>query len=261
MKIMVNTIKKIIVFYFFGVKIMREINSFIFPTVIRSIVSVVSIFIVAKAIGPKQIAQLTLYDYIVGITIGSLAATLCVESSISIYVSITAMITYALFTILTAKLTEKSIFFRKFFTGTPNILIYKGEIIEKNLIKSRYDINDLLSHCRINGYFNVADIEYAVFETNGHISFLTKEDMRGVVVRDIKKTKEKRMLFSNVIIDGKIIKENLLKLKKEEKWIINQLYIRGHKDIKEVLLMTLDEEDNINVYLRNRKIENENIFI
>jgi len=230
-------------------------------TIGRTILSLVIIFILAKITGPRQITQLTFLDYIVGITIGSIAAEMTINNDVPWYIPAIAMILYTLMTILSAFISDKSIQGRKIFTGIPIIFINKGKIIEENLKKYRYDTNDLLTQLRIKGFFDISNVEYAILETTGDISILPKENYRPTILKDISVPTTQSNLFANVIIDGNIMKANLKNMKKDEAWVINEVSSRGYK-VKDILLMTLDEEGNINIQLKNQKIkDNDNYFL
>ncbi|WP_294467270.1 DUF421 domain-containing protein [uncultured Anaerofustis sp.] len=227
-----------------------------FLVIWRTILSVVVIFLLAKITGPRQITQLTFLDYIVGITIGSIAAEMAIDTEIPWYLPIIAMGLYTLMTILSAFIADKSIQGRKLFTGIPVILINKGKIIEENLKKYNYDINDLLTQLRIKGYFDIANVEFAILETTGDISILPKESYRPTILKDISVPTTQSSLSANVIIDGNIMEANLRNMKKDRKWLDNEVSSRGYK-IKDVILMTLDSEDNINIQLKNQNIKDD----
>lgn len=227
-----------------------------FLVIWRTILSVVIIFILAKITGPRQITQLTFLDYIVGITIGSIAAEMAIDTEIPWYLPIIAMALYTLMTILSAFIADKSIQGRKLFTGIPIILINKGKIIEENLKKYNYDINDLLTQLRIKGYFDISNVEFAILETTGDISVLPKENYRPTILKDISVPTTQSSLSANVIIDGNIMEANLRNMKKDRKWLDNEVSSRGYK-IKDVILMTLDSEDNINIQLKNQNIKDD----
>ena len=233
-----------------------------FLVIWRTILSVVVIFLLAKITGPRQITQLTFLDYIVGITIGSISAEMAIDTEIPWYLPVIAMGLYTLMTILSAFIADKSIQGRKLFTGIPIILINKGKIIEGNLKKYNYDINDLLTQLRIKGYFDIANVEFAILETTGDISILPKENYRPTILKDISVPTTQSSLFANVIIDGNVMEANLRNMKKNRKWLDNEVSSRGYK-IKDVILMTLDSEDNINIQLKNQKIKDneDNYFL
>ena len=222
----------------------------------RAALSALVIFLLTKLTGPRQITQLTFLDYIMGITIGNLAAEMSVNSDIPWYSPVIAMALYTLISITTAYITDKSIQGRKLLTGIPTLLVFKGNVIEKNLNKHNFDINDLLTQLRIKGYFDLSNVEYAIMETTGDISILPKENYRPTILKDISVPTTQSSLSANVIIDGNIMEANLRNMKKDRKWLDNEVSSRGYK-IKDVILMTLDSEDNINIQLKNQNIKDD----
>lgn len=154
--------------------------------VFRSLLSILVLFFLTKLSGKKQVSQLNMYDYIVGITIGSIAAELSINNDVDYLAGIISMIVYILISIFISVITTKSIFLRKFLTGVPIVLINNGEIIYKNLQKAKLDINDLLREARIMNFFNINEIEYALMEANGKISFILKKEYDTPTLNDLK---------------------------------------------------------------------------
>jgi uncharacterized membrane protein YcaP (DUF421 family) len=228
--------------------------------IVRSTVAVVFLFLLAKAMGAKQISQLNFFDYIVGITIGSIAATLSLDHKIDIWYALIAMAIFALSDIIISYIVRKSIKGRRFFTGEPIMLIIKGQIIYKGLKKGRLNINDLLRELRVQGYYNVADLEYVVLETNGMVSVMPKENKRPVVAEDINAQQPPAGLCSNVIIDGKIIMQNLLSMEKDEKWLDKELLRQGYRHYDEIMLATLNEQSQLSVYRKNKEYHKNTVF-
>ena len=220
---------------------------------LRSISSIVVLFILTKLMGYKQISQLTFFDYAIGITIGSIAAEMAINKDTPFYFSVIAMAVYAGVSILISFVTDKSIAARRLFTGTPIMLIEKGKIIKKNLAKSHFDLNDLLSECRIAGYFDISDIEYAIMETSGRVSFLVKSSKRPLEPADIKLSPTQEGLCANVIIDGKVMKENLKMTGKNEEWLAKQLKEQKVSDLSRVLLATCDVGNRLTLYFEKEK--------
>lgn len=130
----------------------------ILPIILRAFISFALLLLLAKLMGAKQISQMTFFDYIVGISIGSIAAVLAIDDQIPAVYPIAAMVIYALLDLALSVITSKSIVARRFFTGTPTIIIDNGKIIRENMVRTHYDMNDLLSLCRTKGFYNVSDI-------------------------------------------------------------------------------------------------------
>lgn len=129
----------------------------ILTTSFKSVVSVVILFILTRIMGKKQLSQLTFFDYVVGISIGSIAANFAVDSSINYAKGITGLIIYALFPIILSLISLKNYKARKLLDGKPTILVNKGQIVEENLKKTQLTVNDVLEECRLKNAFNLAD--------------------------------------------------------------------------------------------------------
>ena len=227
---------------------------------IRSIVTIVVLFLLAKVMGKKQISQLNLFDYIVGITIGSVAADISLDLNKSFLDGVICMLVFGLTGALVSYVTLKSIKLRRFFTGTPSIIIENGKIIEEGLKKVKFDINDLMEELRGAGYFNIDEVAYAVMETNGKISFLPKDEEKPVTKKDMDLKIIPSSLVANIIIDGKIMMNNLKAMNKDEKWLSHELKVLGYKDLDEILLATLDSNDKIMVYKKGISAKYDTIF-
>ena len=227
---------------------------------IRSIVTIVVLFLLAKVMGKKQISQLNLFDYIVGITIGSVAADISLDLNKSFLDGVICMLVFGLTGALVSYVTLKSIKLRRFFTGTPSIIIENGKIIEEGLKKVKFDINDLMEELRGAGYFNIDEVAYAVMETNGKISFLPKDGDKPVTKKDMDLKIIPSSLVANIIIDGKIMMNNLKAMNKDEKWLSHELKVLGYKDLDKILLATLDSNDKIMVYKKGISAKYDTIF-
>lgn len=228
--------------------------------VYRTFLSALTLFLLAKAMGRKQIGELNTFDYIIGITIGSIASEMTVNNDVSLINCIVAMAVLSLIGILISYGTTKSMFLRRFFTGCPIILIENGKIIEKGLNKARFDINDLLQECRINGYFDISEIAYAVMEANGRISFLLKSKYTPVTLSDMNIKASKKGLCANLIIDGNIMMEHLKNINKDSAWLLTRLENMGYSDYSNILLASCDTKERITVYLKSVPLTNSKVL-
>lgn len=216
--------------------------------IIKSITSLFALFILTNALGKKQINQLNMFDYVIGISIGNVVAEMTINKEVIFFDGIIVMAIYSLISIFVSFLEMKSLFFRKVFCGTPNILIENGKIKVKELKKSRIDINELLEEARINGYFDITEIEYALMETNGKISFLPKSKYKPVTKTDLNIKSPYKGLSLELIIDGEIINKNLKKIKKSKEWLITRLNNMNYYDIDKLFLVVIDTNEKITVY-------------
>lgn len=223
--------------------------------VIRALFSLITLFLVTKMLGKKQVSQLSLFDYVIGISIGNFAAEMTTNIEIQFINGIVAVVIFGVVAYLVSLGTMKSIHLRRFFMGTPTILIEKGKLLDKGLKKVKFDINDLLEECRGNGYFDISQIEYAVMEVNGKISILPKEAYKPVTLTDMNLKATQEGLCANVIVDGNIMIDNLERMHKDEKWLMHELKVKGFKEATPILLATLDPSDTLRIYERNQNIE------
>lgn len=227
--------------------------------VIRALISLITLFLITKLIGKKQVSQLSLFDYVIGISIGNFAAEMTINLESDEIYGIVAVLIFGFIAYLVSILTMKSIKLRRFFMGTPTILIEHGKLIQDNFYKVRYDINDMLEQCRVNGYFDISEIEYAIVEANGELSILPKDENRPVTIKDMKLKSNKQGLCANVIIDGKIMYKNLEIIDKDEKWLFKELKIKG-KELQNILLATVDINEKINFYEKNKNVKGLNVL-
>lgn len=219
--------------------------------VFRALLSLVALFFVTKLIGKKQVSQLSLFDYVIGISIGNFAAEMTINLESEEVYGIVAVLIFGFIAYLVSILTMKSIKLRRFFMGTPTIMIEHGKLIYESFNKVRYDINDLLEQCRINGYYDISDIEYAIVEANGELSILPNEKNRPVTTKDMNLNVKKDGLCANVIIDGKIMYKNLNYINKDEKWLIKELN-KKEKKIENIFLATIDINQKLVLYEKNK---------
>ena len=224
---------------------------------IRSILSLITLYLVTKMLGKKQVSELSLFDYVVGISIGNFAAEISVNIDTQYINGVIGVLVFGFIAYLISIITMKSIKLRRFFMGIPTILIQNGQIIEPNLKKVKFDINDLLQECRINGYFDVNQIEYAIMEANGKVSILPTSTDRPLTPKDMNIKVEKDSIFANIIIDGNLMDNNITNMGKTKDWVMKELNIKGYK-LKDVLLATLDINEKVIIYERNnnKKIHN-----
>lgn len=223
---------------------------------LRATVSLVTLFLITKLLGKKQVSQLSLFDYVIGISIGNFAAEMTINLESEYLHGTVAVVFFGLVAYGVSILTMKSIHLRSFFMGRPTILIQDGKLLMKGLQKVKFDVNDLLEECRINGYFDIGEISYAVMETNGEISFLPKSDYKVVTLKDLNMKGEKEGLCANVIIDGNLMKDAINNVGVDDAWIMHELNIKGKK-IENILLATVDNKKELRVYEKNvnQKIE------
>lgn len=228
--------------------------------IITSLGSLIVLFILTKIMGKREMSELSMFDYINSITIGSIAAEMATALEDDYLKPLTAMIVYALFSTLVSYLTCKSIKFRRLMEGNTILLFQNGKIFYKNLLKAKFDVDEFLSMCRVQGYFDLEDVFTIFLEPNGKLSILPKVDNRPVNTKDLNLSPNQNYPLANVIIDGKIMECNLKLTGKNIKWIDKQL-ANYSIELKDVLLATCDiTKDTLNVYGKIAEKPSEDIF-
>ena len=226
----------------------------------RSLPSLFILFLVTKLIGKKQVSELSLFDYVIGISIGNFTAEMTMSLDVQFINGVMALLTFGLFAYLISLLTMKSIRIRRFFIGVPTVIIQNGKIIEKAMKHVMIDINDLLEQCRINGYYDLTQIEYAIMEANGKISIMPKSEYKPLTPNDMKKKVAQEDLQANVIIDGVIMQNNLENMNKSINWLEKELKVKGYKEYDDIILAILDKNDKLTIFDKNNNIKVHNVL-
>lgn len=215
--------------------------------VLSSLLSYAALFICAKVIGRKQISQLNFLDYITGITIGSIAAELATDLE-NTWKPLAAMGVYALLTWLLSLIGKRAARSRKFLDGTPTIIMQNGKLYRSNMKKAKLDLSEFMVMCREQGYFNLADIHTAVFEYNGKLTILPVSKKRQATPEDMKLSPQQETLSTEVIMDGRILEENLRRMGLNAAWLDKQLRTQGVHDAKAVFLGLCDAQNKLTLY-------------
>lgn len=226
----------------------------------RTIVMAIIIFFLTKLLGKKQISQLSFFDYIVGITIGSTVADISLDIEKNLIGGIVSLVIFVMLAYFISIISMKSISARRFLTGVPTVLVEKGKIIESGLKKSKLDVNELLAEARIAGYFDLEEINYAFMEINGAISFLPREKEKPVTKKDMKIKCDNGGLTVNVIIDGIYMDNNMRAIDKDKEWLDHKLKVQGYEHYADILLATIDNKDKVTIYRKNVKPEKNTVL-
>lgn len=212
-----------------------------------ALLSVVSLFVIAKIMGHKQVAQLDFFDYVSGITIGSIGAELATNLE-EPWKPLVALGIYGGVSVILSLLTHKFPKTRKYINGTPTILMNNGKLYRKNLKQAKLDLSEFMLLCREQGYFDLNEIQTVVFEHNGKLSILPTAANRPATPSDLKITAKATQLGMEVIMDGRIMGENLKRMGVDENWLDRQLKEQGYKSVKEVFLAVCDSEKNLFIF-------------
>ena len=209
-----------------------------------------ALFLVAKFIGHKQIAQLDFFDYITGISIGSIAAEMATELE-EPWKPLAAMVIYGGATLLLSIVSKRFPRSRKYLNGTPTILMDHGKLYYENLKKAKLDLSEFMVMCRQQGYFDLTSIQTAVFEYNGKLTILPVSSQRPVTPNDMKLAPEQELLFTELIMDGRILGANLKRMGLDLTWLNKQLKQRHVSSAQDVFLAVCDRNLKFVLYEKN----------
>ena len=220
----------------------------IIKVILTAFLSVAALFVITKIMGHKQVSQLDFFDYVSGITIGSIGAELATELETP-YKPLIALCVWGGTSLVLNLITHKMPRTRKYINGTPTILMNEGKLYRKNLKRAKLDLSEFMLLCREQGYFDLDEIQLAVFEHNGKLSILPKAANRPATPEDLKITAKATYIGVEVIMDGRVMGENLTRLNKNKQWLDRQLNLQGYNAVKEILLAVYHpEEDKLILY-------------
>lgn len=228
----------------FGFVHYLSMNNDILSVFLSALAAYAVLFVISKLLGKKQIAELDFIDYVTGISIGSIAAEMATDLERPIYLFIISMGVFFLFDMIITLISRKTNWLKYFLRGKPLILINQGKIDFKNLKKSKIDFYDLQGLARDKGYFDLSEIEYAIFETNGDLSILATDEKRAVKKEDFVGIKSSVPKLTNyLVVDGDISKYALSETKKSKDWVLKE--IKKQKiNIKDIMYAKYDEDND-----------------
>ena len=218
-----------------------------------SLGSIAILFTLTKIMGQREMSQLSVFDYFITITIGSIAAEMSTSLESNFMQPVIAMIVYALITFIVSMLNMRFVKLRPLLSGKTLILYDNGTLFKENFRKAKIDLNEFLVQCRTSGFFNLSDIKTALLEENGKISFLPYADRRPANPNDFNIKPQENSISTNLILDGKIMYNNLKELGFDTLWLNEMLQKQGIIKIDNIYLATYDGNGNLSVYLTNNK--------
>lgn len=207
---------------------------------IRSIIAFLTLLIFARMLGKQQISQLTFFDYVLGITIGSIAASLSVDITTRAWPHWVGLATWTGAVFILQETSIRSKLGDRYLTGEPSILIMNGQLMEKTMRKLRYTTSDLLEQLRDKGVFDLNKIGFAVLETNGQLSILLKPEYQPVTPIDMNITSSNAGLSNQLIYNGLVIEANLARSGVDRIWLDQQLQAQGINSPSQVYLAGYD---------------------
>lgn len=221
-----------------------ELQDFIRDTWQTSLVFIGLLFF-TRILGKTQVGQLTFYEYVSGITIGSLAANIAAADPDKVWNHYYDLVVFVTLTYLVSLVTIKSRPLRKLIDGSPTVVIENGKIIKENMHNLRYDLDELHGHLRQQGVLDPAEVQYAILETTGDLSVIKKSDYQPLTKSDFNIHLPDPVFPVELIMDGVIIERNLRRQKRSKDWLVQQLAARNISDISEVTYAGIDSKGQL----------------
>jgi uncharacterized membrane protein YcaP (DUF421 family) len=221
---------------------------------IRSISIIIGLFVITRILGKKPLSKLSFFEYIIGITVGDIAGTLSMDLGISLQEGITSILIWSLFPVLTSRISLRNKKFRNFVEGNSTVFIKNGKVLEENLKREKYTVDELLEQLRKKDVFRVADVEFAVLEPNGDLNVLLKREKQPLTVGDVFPNPPSEKEPQTVIMDGMILDEPLATMGLSRGWLKQQLDKQGVA-IENVFLAQVDSYGQLTLDLYDDKIQ------
>lgn len=219
-------------------------------TFVRTIILYLLVVIVMRIMGKRQIGQLQPFELVVAIMLSELAAVPMQNHGIPLINGIIPIVTLLFLQITLSYLNLKSQRAREIICGKPSIVVENGKILEQELSKLQYSINDLLEQLRAKNYPSVDDVEFAILETSGELSVIPKSQKRPITPNDLSMSTNYEGLPINLIIDGNINHHNLTKVNLTEKWLYDTIHQHGIKEPEDVFYCSIDTNGKVTLQER-----------
>ena len=224
-------------------------------TFVRTIILYILVLVVMRFMGKREIGQLQPFELAISIMIADLATRPMAEPGIPITNGVIPILGLLVMHLIISLVNLKSLRLREIVCGKPSILIYRGRIQEENMRKERFTINELEERLRGENVFDIGDVEYAILETSGQISVIQKPNRRTTIPEDFGIDPPYEGISYDLVVDGKIMKQNLEKLGKDYNWLLKQVEQFGIKP-EEALIATIDGKGNFFCQEKERKKKN-----
>ncbi len=213
-------------------------------TLIRTIIIYILVLLTMRLMGKREIGQLQPFELAIAIMIADLASVPMSDTGIPIFNGIIPIIGLLIMQMLISFINMRSLVLRSIISGKPTILIYRGKIDEKSLKKEKITLNELQERLRQNGTFSLGDVEYAILETSGQLTVIQKPEKRTVIPEDLQITPEYEGLPYDLVLDGKVMSDNLQVIGKDYNWLKKQVEKFKIKP-EEALIVTYDGKGQI----------------
>lgn len=207
--------------------------------IVRAVIAFFTLLIFTRLLGKQQMSQLTFFDYVLGITVGSIAASLTTDLTSKAWPHWVGLATWIIAVLSVQLVTTKWRYAAKYIDGEPTVVIMNGKIMEDAMKKLRYRISDLTEQLRDKDVFDISQVEFAVLEVSGKLTVLKKGQHQPVTPKDMNMKVKNKGLSTEIIYDGVVVENNLKQMNKDRKWLDMELKNQGIKDVTEVFYAEL----------------------
>jgi uncharacterized membrane protein YcaP (DUF421 family) len=238
----------------------------LFQAILYPIIVYILLVSLSRVMGKKLLGQLTFFDFVTGITLGTIGGAFVTTEVRGYYVLVSAVM-FAVLVFITGIITLKNVTARKLIEGEPVIVMQNGKIYEDNMKKVRYNQDDLMMQLREKDVFNMDEVEFAILEPHGKLSVLKKSQNQNVTLKDLNIPSYYKGISTEIIRDGRIQESNLKDNSLTHEWLYNKLSDQGIKNIEEVFLATLSSHGKLYIDLHNdnppfvQKVEDDDSII
>ena len=219
---------------------------------IRTILLYLVLIAVVRLMGKRQIGQMEPSEFVVTMLVANLAAIPMQDGGIPLFSGFVPIVTVLGVELVLSALSMKNMTVRKILCGKPVILIENGNILQKNLKKTRITLDELTGHLREKDVLSLQSVQYAILETNGNLSVFPYPKEKPASAKEAGVQVEKQSLPITIVSDGELLKKNLQKSRKDLRWVEKQLKKRD-ATIAQTWLLTVDGEDNVTFYRKEEK--------
>ncbi|TCS96459.1 uncharacterized membrane protein YcaP (DUF421 family) [Hazenella coriacea] len=224
---------------------------------LRTVLLYLFVMLVMRMMGKREIGKLSILDLIVSFMIADISVIVIEDESVSLLKGIIPIATLVILQVILSYLSLKSTKMRRFIDGNPFVVIKNGKIQDRDMARSRYNLDDLLMQLRDKNIPDVADVEFAILETSGKLSVFPKKEKSPLTIGDLPKNHSLKpfSMPTPMIIEGKVQEEGLKKIGKTRFWLKNEIQKKGYKDFKEIYYASINDEGKLFIDRKDNKEE------
>ena len=222
--------------------------------IIRTAVSFIVLYIMARILNKKLISQMTFFDFLAGVSMGSIVGSMIFTSNVRLDIGLAGLVLFGLLVLIIDVWAVKSFRARKIFNSEPTVLMKNGKILEEGMVKVRLTMDQLLGQLRKKGIFYLDEVELAVLETDGTVSVLRHPLALPATRGDVNSIKPSRGQPQVFILNGHLLASSLQAMGKDKQWVENTLRERGITDMRDVIVAQMDTQNRVYIDTRQDRL-------